>query len=79
MMKMEIDGRVAARGETKVSFPAKKTAEFLNRSDTLPKLNPEVKSVKELRVIKNEPYDIFVDYQIWPVSDRDFINIFYMV
>ena len=78
MFRMEIEGTMAAKGETKVAFSADKVYAFLMKSDSLKKLNPQLKEQSDLHVIKGE-YETTVDrsrYSApWPVSDREFINV----
>lgn len=76
MYKMELDGRIAAKGVAEVGFPIEKVSEFLNKEDTLPKLNNQILEFK----ILYEQKDVFqINYQLynapWPVSKRDFVSL----
>ena len=48
VFNMEIDGRVASKGETIVPFPADKVFDFLKVRPNLKKLNPMIKNFNEL-------------------------------
>lgn len=76
MFKMDIDGRIAAKGTAVVDYNIEKVVEFLRKEESLAKINPQVVEIKVLY----EKKDVFkVNYQqykaIWPVANRDFVSI----
>jgi hypothetical protein len=75
MFKTEIDGRVASKGIAKVNYSIDKVFTFLDQEDTLKKINPMLLEIKVLEV--HEDYRInYMKYKgIWPVDDRDFVNV----
>jgi hypothetical protein len=42
MFKMDVDGRLAVKGVTTVSFNIDKISEFLKKEDSMPKMNSNV-------------------------------------
>lgn len=76
MFKMEIEGRIAAKGIAVADYNIQKVVEFLEKEESLPKINPQVVEIKVLY----EKKDAFkVNYQqykaIWPVANRDFVSV----
>lgn len=74
--KMEVDGRVAAMGVHTAEYNIEKVIAFLEKEESLAKINPQVIEIKVLY----EKKDVFkVNYQqykgIWPVSNRDFVSV----
>lgn len=79
--KMEINGRIASMGVHVVEYNIEKVIDFLNKEESLAKINPMLVEIKVLYQKNNEKgEDIFrVNYQqykgIWPVSNRDFVSV----
>ena len=75
MFKMEVEGRVAAKGIATVDYSLDKVVDFLWKDDTLPKLNSQVVEVKVLL----DKEGLKVNYQqykaVWPVANRDFVML----
>ena len=76
MYKMELNGRIAARGISEVAYPVDKIREFLLKEDTLPKLNVQV---LEFKLLYKKEGEFEINYQLynapWPVSKRDFVSL----
>lgn len=76
MFKMEVDERVASKGIAKVNFNINKVFAFLEKEDTLKKINPMLLEIKVLHEIKDVFRVNYMQYKgIWPVSNRDFVSV----
>ena len=76
MYKMELNGRMAAKGVADVGYSVAAIRDFLRKEDTLPKLNNQILEFKLL----HEKKDVYqINYQLynapWPVSKRDFVSV----
>lgn len=75
MFKCEIGERVASKGIDKVPYNIEKVFEFLDKEDSLKKINP---MLLEIRVLEAHPnYRInYMQYKgIWPVDNREFVSV----
>lgn len=72
---MEIGDRVASKGVHICDFSFERVVEFINKEETLAKMNPQIIEIKVLYVGKG----FRVNYQqykgMWPVSNRDFVSL----
>jgi hypothetical protein len=75
MFKTEIDGRVASKGIAKVNYNIEKVFTFLDQEDTLKKINPMLLEIKVLETHENYRINYMQYKGIWPVSNRDFVNV----
>lgn len=79
MMKMNLEGRVASRGEIKVAMPLKELFEKLSIEDNLKKINPQLKEIKVLHSVDINGKQARVNYMryaaMWPVEDRDLVSV----
>jgi hypothetical protein len=75
MFKCEINGRVASKGIDKTPFSIEKVFEFLDKEDSLKKINSMLLEIKVLE--SHTDYRInYMQYKgIWPVDNREFINV----
>lgn len=75
MFKCEIGERVASKGIAKANYNIEKVIEFLDKEDSLKKINPMLLEIKVLEAA--EGYRInYMQYKgIWPVDNREFINV----
>lgn len=73
---MEIGDRIASKGVATVKFNIEKVVTFLEKPETLKKINSQCLEYRELYVVKDH---FKVNYQqydgIWPVSNRDFVSV----
>lgn len=73
---MEIDGRVASKGIDKVPYNIEKVIEFLDKEDSLKIINNMLTEIKVLKVVEGDFRINYMRYKgIWPVDDRDFVNV----
>lgn len=76
MFKTEIDGRIASKGIDKVKFNIDKVITFLEKEESLKLINPMLLEIKSLHVVDNKFRVNYMQYKgIWPVDNRDFVNV----
>lgn len=76
LYRMEIGDRIASKGVAIVKFNIEKVVTFLEKEDTLQKLNPDLLEKKTLHAVKDHFKVLYQQYKaVWPVSNRDFVSV----
>ena len=76
---MTVGDRVMSKGEQKINMPIHVLFEKIGTEESLKVINPQLKEIQVLHTLNINGKEAKVNYMryagIWPVEDRDLVNI----